>query len=110
VNLPSLRVSALAFGIAVLALPAAAQNISITVNNNTSATITEVYIDGAQLPAYGPNRLTDGRTIEAGARREFGVAEDSTCEYDLFARDNTGAEYQHRFSLCSSGDAYISAQ
>lgn len=106
-HLPSLRVSTLALAMAVLALPAFAGNVSVAVRNGTSKTISEVYIDGGQLAGYTANRLTSGRTIEPGSRKEFGIEEDTTCEYDLFARDSSGGEYTFRFTQCGSGDVTI---
>lgn len=102
-----LKAMALGVGLAALTLPVQAlANVSVAVTNATGQTIAELWIDGAQLPAYTVERL-NGRTIMDGRRREFSIPEDETCYYDLFARDLQGTDYSFRFYQCGSGGVTI---
>jgi hypothetical protein len=111
IHFKTLRATALALGIVALALPAAADRISVTVNNNLNFEVNEIYIDGNNVANWTSERL-QGRTIAPGARREIGIEQNpNNCTYDVWVRqtysDGSVNDMVTQHELCGSGDIIL---
>jgi hypothetical protein len=84
------------------ATPALAEDLHITVKNNTSTTLTELYVSRVGTNSWEENIL-DG-TVDAGEDLAVTVADGrSTCEYDIKAVFDDGGHAEFRDqNLCET--------
>ena len=93
---------AAAAAFALLATPALAEDLHVTVKNNTSTTLTELYVSHVGTNSWEENIL-DGE-VDAGEDLAVTIADGrSTCEYDIKAvfEDGGHAEFRDQ-NLCTT--------
>ena len=101
----TLRASTVACVLALLASPAIADTVSITVRNNSGLRITDLYIDGATVPQWTVARLGAGQGLDHGNHMRFLIESDSTCEYDIrYISENDVVPSISRFYIFGCGD------
>lgn len=93
---------AAAAALALMATPALAEDLQITVKNNTSTTLTELYVSHVGTNSWEENIL-DG-TVDSGEDLAVTIADGrTTCEYDIKAvfEDGGKAEFRNQ-NLCNT--------
>jgi hypothetical protein len=88
--------------LALMATPALAEDLSITVKNNTSTDLTELYVSHVGTNSWEENILSG--TVDPGQDLAVTIADGrSTCEYDIKAvfSDGGHAEFRNQ-NLCET--------
>ena len=106
-----LRVSTVACVMAILAFPAIADTLNVTVGNETNYRLTELYIDGASLDDQTFDRL-EGEYVDVyGDTYIFDIVCDPSGHYDIVGVFAAGGFEHGRMYLSRSWscgeDAYV---
>lgn len=91
---------ALAAALAVLAMPALAQDLVFTLVNNSSLNLVELYVSPHSADEWGDNILTVP-ALDAGAQGNVTISDGAgTCDYDLRFVMDSGATAEGTQNLC----------
>jgi hypothetical protein len=96
-----MRFAALAAALVLAtASPVFAEDLVFTLINNSSVTVTEMYVSKHSTAVWEENIL-DGSTIDAGTESEITIADgETTCDYDLRFVGENGATHEVNQNLC----------
>ena len=83
--------------------PVFAEDLVFTLINNSSVTVTEMYVSKHSTAEWEENIL-DGNTIDAGTESDITIADgETTCDYDMRFVGENGATHEVSQNLCELG-------
>ena len=98
-----MRSLTLTTALTLLAMPAFAEDLIFTLFNESSVTITEMYVAKHSSDQWEENILGDS-TVDAGTQSEITIADgETTCDYDMRFVGADGEVLEVNQNLCELG-------
>ncbi len=84
----------------LLAVPALAEDLIFTLVNDSSVTITEMYVSKQSTDQWEDNILGD-TTVDSGTQSDITIADgETTCDYDMRFVGESGEVHEVSQNLC----------
>ena len=100
------RLAFLASTLALVALPAAAQNYGVRFVNNSGETVYRLYMSAAYENEWEADRL--GRNVlYSGSYFDMLFVNVQNCAYDVLVEWESGYQEQHQVDVCSYNEFVI---